>query len=77
MRVMVIIKANADTEAGIQPTADELGAMGNHNEELIQASIMLAGEGLSSSSEGAPFGSTLAARTSEKSSMARSRRRKS
>jgi hypothetical protein len=52
MRVMVIIKANKDTEAGIMPGEDILTAMGNFNEELVKAGIMLAGEGLHPSSRG-------------------------
>ncbi len=52
MRVMVIVKANADTEAGIMPTEQLLGEMGNFNEELVKAGIMLAGEGLRPSSKG-------------------------
>jgi hypothetical protein len=43
---MVIVKANADTEAGVMPTEQELVAMGRYNEELVKAGIMLAGEGL-------------------------------
>ena len=46
MKVMVIVKANADTEAGVMPAEQELTAMGHFNEELVKAGIMLAGEGL-------------------------------
>jgi len=46
MRVMVIIKANADSEAGIMPSEQLLAAMGKFNEELVNAGVMLAGEGL-------------------------------
>ena len=46
MKVMVIVKANVDTEAGVMPTEQELTAMGHFNEELVRAGIMLAGEGL-------------------------------
>ena len=53
MRFMVIVKANKDSEAGIMPTAEELTAMGKFNEELVNAGIMLAGEGLQPSSKGA------------------------
>ncbi|HEX8831213.1 MAG TPA: YciI family protein [Longimicrobium sp.] len=53
MRVMVIVKANADTEAGVMPTTAEFEAMGKYNEELVNAGIMLAGEGLHPSSKGA------------------------
>ena len=53
MRVMVIIKANEDTEAGVMPSEQLLTEMGNFNEELVKAGIMLAGEGLHPSSKGA------------------------
>jgi len=53
MRVMVMVRANADTEAGVMPTTQELEAMGKFNEELVNAGIMLAGEGLHPSSRGA------------------------
>ncbi|HEY0243240.1 MAG TPA: YciI family protein [Gemmatimonadaceae bacterium] len=52
MRVMVIVKASAESEAGILPTTDELAEMGKYNEELAKAGIMLAGEGLQASSRG-------------------------
>ncbi|CAA9546598.1 MAG: PhnB protein [uncultured Thermomicrobiales bacterium] len=53
MRVMVIVKANADSEAGVMPGEDLLTEMGAFNEELVRAGIMLAGEGLQPSSKGA------------------------
>jgi hypothetical protein len=53
MRVMVIIKANEETEAGVMPSEELLTEMGNFNEELANAGIMLAGDGLHPSSEGA------------------------
>jgi hypothetical protein len=53
MRFMVMVKSNADTEAGRMPSSEELAAMGRFNEELIDAGIMLAGEGLQASSKGA------------------------
>jgi hypothetical protein len=53
MRAMIIIKANQDSEAGVLPSERVLTAMGNFNEELVKAGIMLAGEGLKPSSEGA------------------------
>ena len=53
MRVMVIIKADKDTEAGILPDAQLLTDMNNYNEELVKAGVMLAGEGLHPSSKGA------------------------
>ena len=52
MRVMVIIKASKESEAGQLPTEQELTDMGNFNEELVKAGIMLAGEGLQASSRG-------------------------
>ena len=52
MRVMVIVKATKDSEAGVMPGQDLLAAMGQFNEELVKAGIMLAGEGLHPSSKG-------------------------
>ena len=52
MRVMVIVKANKDSEAGVMPSQQLLAAMGNYNEELVKAGVMLAGEGLQPSSKG-------------------------
>jgi len=51
MRVMIIIKANEESEAGIMPSEKLLNAMGKFNEELVNAGIMLAGEGLHPSSK--------------------------
>jgi hypothetical protein len=53
MRFMVIVKANADSEAGKMPSTELLAAMGKYNEELVKAGIMLAGDGLHPSSKGA------------------------
>jgi hypothetical protein len=53
MRVMVLIKANKDTEAGVLPEEKLLRDMGNYNEELVKAGLMLAGEGLHPSSKAA------------------------
>ncbi len=53
MRVMVLVKANADSEAGKMPTEQLLAEMGRFNEELAKAGVMLAGEGLHPSSRGA------------------------
>lgn len=50
---MVIVKATKDSEAGVMPSAELLTAMGNFNEELVKAGVMLAGEGLHPSSKGA------------------------
>jgi hypothetical protein len=52
MRVMVIIKANEVSEAGVLPGEKMLAEMGNFNEELVKAGVMLAGEGLHPSSKG-------------------------
>ena len=52
MRVMVIVKATKDSEAGAMPSMELLEAMGKYNEELVSAGIMLAGEGLHPSSKG-------------------------
>jgi hypothetical protein len=53
MRFMVIVKATKDSEAGIMPSEELLTAMGKYNEELAEAGVMLAGEGLQASSKGA------------------------
>lgn len=53
MRVLVIVKADKNSEAGVLPDEKLLAAMGNFNEELVKAGIMLAGEGLHPSSKGA------------------------
>src|SRR6185312_7815258 len=52
MRVMVIVKANKDSEAGVLPGRELLAEMGKFNEQLARAGIMLAGEGLPASSKG-------------------------
>jgi hypothetical protein len=53
MKVMVLIKADTNTEAGVMPSEALLTAMGNYNEELVKAGIMLAGEGLHPTAKGA------------------------
>ncbi len=53
MRVMVLIKANEDSEAGVMPSEQLLTEMGAFNEELVKAGVMLAGDGLKPSSAGA------------------------
>ena len=53
MRVMVIVKADKNSEAGVLPDQKILTDMGKYNEELVKAGIMLAGEGLHPSSKGA------------------------
>jgi hypothetical protein len=52
MRVMVIVKATKDSEEGVMPTTELLEAMGKYNEELVNAGIMMAGEGLHPSVKG-------------------------
>jgi hypothetical protein len=52
MKVMVIVKATANTEAGVMPSEPLLREMGAFNEELVKAGIMLAGEGLHPSTKG-------------------------
>jgi hypothetical protein len=52
MKVMVMVKATASSEAGIMPGAALLSAMGRFNEELVKAGVMLAGEGLHPSRRG-------------------------
>ena len=53
MRVMVLIKATEESEAGVMPSQELLTQMGNFNEELVKAGVMLAGDGLHPSSKGA------------------------
>jgi hypothetical protein len=52
MKVMVLVKATKDSEAGVMPDTELLAAMGKYNEELVKAGIMTAGEGLHPSSKG-------------------------
>jgi hypothetical protein len=53
MRFMVLVKADKNSEAGVLPTKELLAEMGKFNEELVNAGVMLAGEGLQASSKGA------------------------
>src|SRR5256712_6448197 len=53
MRVMIVMKANQESEAGIMPSQALLEEMGKYNEELVKAGVMLAGDGLHASSKGA------------------------
>lgn len=53
MRFIVMIKATADSEAGVMPTEEEFAEMGRFNEELVKAGVMVSGEGLHPSSKGA------------------------
>ncbi|MGZ6693861.1 MAG: YciI family protein, partial [Solirubrobacteraceae bacterium] len=52
MRVMVLIKATEESEAGVMPSQELLTQMGNFNEKLVKAGVMLAGDGLHPSSKG-------------------------
>ncbi|HWM91430.1 MAG TPA: YciI family protein [Thermoanaerobaculia bacterium] len=52
MRVMVLVKADKDSEAGVMPSEEMLTQMGKFNEELVKAGVMLAGEGIHPSSKG-------------------------
>jgi hypothetical protein len=52
MRVMVVVKANKDSEAGVLPSQQLLAEMGKFNEQLVKAGVMLAGEGLHASAKG-------------------------
>lgn len=52
MRVMVLVKATADSEAGVMPSMELIQAMGAYNQELIDAGLMLDGDGLRPSSQG-------------------------
>jgi hypothetical protein len=52
MRFMILVKANAESEAGVMPTYEELAEMGKFNEELVKAGVLLAGEGLHPTSNG-------------------------
>jgi hypothetical protein len=53
MRFMLIVKATKDSEAGVLPSQELLAEMGQYNEQLVKAGVMLAGEGLQASSKGA------------------------
>lgn len=53
MRFMVLVKANAESEAGVQPSEELLTAMGKFNEELVRDGVLLAAEGLQQSAKGA------------------------
>lgn len=52
MRVMVMVKATEESEAGVMPSEELLNAMGDFNEELVKAGVMLAGDGLHPSAKG-------------------------
>ena len=53
MRFMILVKANKDSEAGVMPSEKMLTEMGQFNDELVKAGVLLAGEGLHPSSKGA------------------------
>jgi hypothetical protein len=63
MRVMVMVKATKDSEAGLMPSTELLEAMGKFNEQLVNAGIMLSGDGLKPSSQGKRIGFDGAGRT--------------
>jgi hypothetical protein len=63
MRFMVIVKADENSEAGVMPTEKMLADMGNYNQQLADAGVMLAGEGLHPSSKGARVKFTDAGKT--------------
>src|SRR5688500_6293034 len=52
MRYMMLVKANKDSEAGVLPTKEQVDEMGVYNQKLIDAGVMLAGEGLHATSNG-------------------------
>ena len=58
MRFMVIVKANANSEAGVMPSTELLTAMGKFNEAMVKAGVMVAGEGLHPTSKGARIASS-------------------
>jgi hypothetical protein len=53
MKVMVIVKATAESEAGVMPSTELIAAMGRYNEELVNAGVMVGGDGLRPTSKGA------------------------
>ncbi len=63
MRVMVLVKASAESEAGVMPGTELMAAMGRFNEELVKAGVLLAGEGLHPSSRGVRLRFSGASRT--------------
>lgn len=63
MRVMVIVKATSESEAGVMPPVGLLEAMGKFNQELVEAGLMLDGAGLKPTSQGARVSFTGASRT--------------
>src|SRR2546425_3767987 len=67
MRFLVMVKGNKDYEAGAMPSQQELAEMGQFNDELVKAGVMLAGEGLQPSSKGARISYAGNKRTDRKS----------
>lgn len=63
MKVMILVKATQDSEAGVMPSEQLLTEMGNYNEELVKAGILLAAEGLHPSAKGARVSFSEANRT--------------
>lgn len=74
MRVMVLIKANERYEAGAMPSKELIAAMGKFNQEIVQAGVMLDGDGLKPTSKGAAW---IAPVGNELSLMARSQKQRS
>jgi hypothetical protein len=73
MRFMVLLKADANTEAGALPSTELLTAMGKYNEELANAGVLLAGEGLQAGAKGARVRFAGATRTVERGPFADTR----
>ena len=71
MRFMILLKADADSEAGVMPDEALLTAMTQYNEELVKAGVMRAGEGLQSSAKGARVRFSGSARTVKRGRSAR------
>lgn len=63
MKFMVMVRATADSEAGVMPSTEMLAAMGRYNEQLVDAGVMVAGEGLHPSATGARVRFSGASRT--------------
>ena len=76
MRVMVIVKATKDSEAGKMPSEEMLAAMAKFNEEMVKAGIMLDGAGLRPSSQGAPASIQSRSDAAISSASSRTRRRR-
>ena len=73
MKVMVIVKATKNSEAGVMPNEKLLSAMGKYNEELVKAGIMLAGDGLHPSAKGKHYALFFCRSTSRRRRSSRAR----